>query len=151
MCKQRANLMTAKRGFTLIELMVVLLIIGIATALILPNLIASVEQTKAQAVQNNLLAISAAEQKYFEDYSSYCTATTGNTIPCGDTTTDLNANLRLSISDSFTYSCSTVVDTIPYNCQAQDGTDTLTFNPNAAPPANPVSCTNIAGNSGYCP
>jgi len=138
--------MATSRGFTLIEILVVLVIIGISATIVIPNLIASSEQTKAQVAQNNLLAISAAQQKYFEDYSSYCTITTGNTIPCGNTKTNLNTHLLLSISDSFTYSCFTPPS--PYNCTAKDGLDTLTLNPNAVSPVNPVSCAGPAGN---CP
>ena len=132
--------MISSKGFSLLEIIICTVILGIAVAFILPNLNASSEQTRAQVAQSNLLAVSAAEQKYFEDYSVYCTATTGNVANCGSTAANLDANLRLSISDTFTYSCATVVAGIPYNCTAVDGTDTLTLNPNAVSPVNPVSC-----------
>lgn len=133
-----------KQGFTLIEIIAVLVIMGLAVAFAIFGLIASVEQTKAQQVQNNLLAISAAQQKYFEDNASYCVQ-----VGCGDTKANLNSHLFLSISDSFNYSCLTVAGNIPYNCTATDGTDTLTLNPNAASPASPVTCA--GPNNSYCP
>ena len=88
--------MAASKGFSLIEIMVVLVIAGIVAAIAIPNLINSIEQTKAQEAKNNLLAISAAQEKYFEDHGSYYYG--ANAI----------ANLSLSgvANDPFSYSCS---------------------------------------------
>lgn len=119
--------MVTSRGVTLIELIVVLVIAGVGATIAIPNYINTVEQTKAQEARNNLFAVSAAQQKYYENYGAYCTATTGNTVPCGNSKTNLNANLRLSISDDFNYSCS--VSGGSYTCTASDGTDTLTLDP----------------------
>ena len=133
--------MTARKGFTLIEVLVVLIIVGVTAAMIIPNLIASIEQTKAQMAQNNLYAISAAQQKYFEgNNSTYCVAACGSSAP------NLNTNLSLSISDTFAYSCAASGAT--YTCTATDGTDTLTLDPNVVSPALPISCAGPAGN---CP
>ncbi len=137
--------MAARQGYTLMELTVVLLIIGIATAFTLPGFISSIEQTKAQVAQNNLYAIAAAQQKYFEDRSAYCL------VGCGDTTANLNANLYLGISDSFNYRC--VASGAYYSCTARDGTDTLTLRGinvagNTAT-GNSVSCS--GPKVSYCP
>jgi prepilin-type N-terminal cleavage/methylation domain-containing protein len=112
--------MADRKGFTLIELLVVLVIIGVALAFIIPNFINSIEQTKAQAAKNNLLAISAAQQKYFEDFQVYCTTTTPTvTAPlCGDSLVHLVSNLQLTMNNdvTFVYSC-TAAGPI---CTAQD-------------------------------
>ena len=145
--------MAASKGFTLIEIIIILTIIGISAMIAIPYLVVSAEQTKAQVAKNNLYAIAAAQQKYYEDYGSYCTATTGNTVPCADNTADLNTNLRVSISDSFNYSCSATLENIPYNCIA---TDTyiinLTLDPNNQSPTPIVICTsNGVANGPGCP
>lgn len=129
----------ARRGFSLLEIMAVLVILGGAAAIAVTGLFVSIERTKAQAAKNNLLAISAAQQKYFEDYGYYCVQT-----GCGDTTANLYAGLRLDMTanDPFGYSC---VAASPYSCTASDGTVTLILNPNGGPP---VSCTK---GGGYCP
>ena len=148
--------MADKKGFTLLELIVVIMIVGICLGFIIPSFMNSMEQTKAQAAQNNLYAIAAAEQKYYEDYGVYCTATTGNVANCGDIAKDINTNLHLSIfsNDPFTYSCiaqgSSYCTTagLVYCCQATDTADTLTLTATAVGVS--VSCVNAAHPS-YCP
>ena len=140
--------MADKKGFTLLELIVVIMIVGICLGFIIPSFMNSLEQTKAQAAQNNLYAIAAAEQKYYEDYGVYCTITTGNVANCGDIAKDLNGNLHLSIfsNDPFTYSCA--VSGSYYSCTATDTADTLTLTATAVGAS--VSCVNAA-NPSYCP
>ncbi len=119
--------MENKKGISLVEIIVCLIIIGIAAAIIVPNIVNSIEQTKAQAAKNNLLAISAAQQKYFEDNNSaYCVL-----AGCGDTTANLYGALGLNITtnDPFTYTCAipNPAPVLPaYICTATDGTVTLT-------------------------
>jgi prepilin-type N-terminal cleavage/methylation domain-containing protein len=145
--------MASKRGFTLIEFIIVSIIVGSVAAVAIPNLIASVEQSKALTAQNNLMAISAGEQKYFEDNNNYCTTTTPF-ANCGDNLTDLNTNLHLGMmaNDPFSYSC--VVAGSYYSCSAGDGTDSLALTVSAAGGnavgAN-VNCSNTGNNSSYCP
>jgi prepilin-type N-terminal cleavage/methylation domain-containing protein len=140
--------MADNKGFTLIEIIVVLVIVGLLSAIAIPNFNASIERTKAQSNENNLLAISAAQQKFFEDYGAYCTGQNINGNLCGNNVTDLNTNLHLGLSsnDKFTYICS---DAAPYTCVATDGTDTLTLTYTAAQGAV-LTCASVV-NAGYCP
>ncbi|MDE2027982.1 MAG: type II secretion system protein [Candidatus Omnitrophica bacterium] len=134
--------MACRQGFTLIELVVVLIIVGVVAAIALPNMISASEQTKAQMARNNLYAIAAAQQKYFEDNGIYCTQTSN----CADTTDHINTNLHLSFSDKFSYSCTDAA--LPYQCTAGDGTDTLTLSVVNNGLGDNVDC---AGPNGYCP
>jgi prepilin-type N-terminal cleavage/methylation domain-containing protein len=144
--------MADKKGFTLLELIVVIIIVGACLGFVIPSFINSMEQTKAQAAQNNLYAIAAAQEKFYEDWGSYCISTgsnpTGGTTYCGDTMNDLNANLHLSIfsNDPFSYSCA--VSGSYYSCTATDSADTLTLTVTAVGAS--VSCVNAA-NPSYCP
>jgi prepilin-type N-terminal cleavage/methylation domain-containing protein len=142
---QEEFLMASSKGFTLIEMTIVLVILGVMASFAIPNFVVSMEQTKAQTVKNNLLAIAAAEEKYFEDHGNYCIDTGAGT--CGNSRATLNTNLKLSISDSFVYNCPAAGQY--YTCTAGDGTDTLTLTGvnivgNTAT-GNSVSC---AGGSG---
>ena len=138
--------MKSKKGFSLAEIIVVLVIVGIAAAVTIPSVINSVELSKAQSMTNNLLAIVTAQQKFYEDNSPsiFCV----QTVPgagCGGTTASLFSNLRLNSADNFTYTCFTTGETIPYNCRATDTVDTITIDPNVQP------STACVGPSGQCP
>jgi prepilin-type N-terminal cleavage/methylation domain-containing protein len=139
--------MASRKAFTIVEIVFVLIIVGVLAAFATPVFMTSIEQTKASTAQGNLLAIAAAEEKYNEDYSSYCTQTTGNVIPCAGTAVEINTNLKLSVGvagDPFTYNCTSGA---PYTCTAQDGaTVTLTLTPGAQPP---VTCTAGGNNCPY--
>lgn len=148
--------MAGKNGFTLIEILISMVIIGLLAGMAAYHFSPVMEQTKAQAAKNNLLAIAAAEQKFNEDYAANCTAqnispcyciSTGTNpvsgaglAKCGDTTADLNVYLRLGMSsnDPFTYNCTSTGESIPYNCTATDNTTTpvlgLTLDPNNLAP-----------------
>jgi len=130
--------MPGRRAFTLLEIIVVLVILGLMAAIAVPALFVSVEQTRAQAAKNNLLAISAAQQKYFEDRGGYCVPTNNS---CGNTQANLFSSLSLDMtaSDPFNYSC---VAGSPYLCTASDSHATLTTT------GSGVNCT-VGGS--YCP
>lgn len=139
--------MTAQKAFTLVEIIIVLIIIGILTAVALPSFMISIEQTRAQTAQNNLLAIAAGQGKYYEDYGHYYYSSQANDI------TGINSSLNLSMSqnDQFTYSCGGANPV--YNCTAGDGTVTLMLISNPQPPGSlgcPAGCVGGPGFTSAC-
>ena len=58
-------------GFTLIEIMVVVVILGILGALIVPNVIGRPDQAKVEAATSDLRAISTALEMYRMDNGNY--------------------------------------------------------------------------------
>lgn len=62
---------TARRGFTLIELMVALVILSILMGFAIPEVIHQIEQSKKQTQQQNEKAINKALQDYFADHGRY--------------------------------------------------------------------------------
>ena len=58
-------------GFTLIEIMVVVVILGILGALIVPNVIGRPDQAKVEAAKSDLRAISTALEMYRMDNGNY--------------------------------------------------------------------------------
>ena len=63
--------LTARRGFTLIELMVVILIIGILAALIVPKVIGRAGEAKVAACKADLSSIKSALDNFHIDCDRY--------------------------------------------------------------------------------
>ncbi|MDQ0572094.1 general secretion pathway protein G [Variovorax paradoxus] len=68
---------TAQRGFTLIELMVVLVIIGVLAALIVPNVIERADDARVTAAKTDINNLMQALKLYRLDNQRYPTAEQG--------------------------------------------------------------------------
>ena len=90
--------MLTRQGFTLMEMIVVLIIIAIAAVFSFPNFTTPTEQARALNAWNNLLAIYSAEKNYFNNNGSFAqSAALTGTLALIDTT------LSLNIQDDGTY------------------------------------------------
>ena len=77
-----------RRAFTLVEIMIVVLIIGILVAIAVPNFVRARESARARACVANLKQIDSAKEQYAMDYK----LAQGSTMPalsvlCGAGTT----------------------------------------------------------------
>jgi len=81
--------MLNRRGFTLIELMIVVVIIGILAAIAIPNFLSMQDRAKEASVRANMHTIQVA----FEDFNVLTNGTypiaAASVTPAGDTLTDL--------------------------------------------------------------
>lgn len=73
--KNRA--LSLQAGFTLIEIMVVVIIIGLLSAMILPNMFAKVDQATLIKAKNDISKIESAAQMYKLDNFAYPTTSEG--------------------------------------------------------------------------
>jgi type IV pilus assembly protein PilA len=67
--------MKQRKGFTLIELMIVVAIIGILAAIAIPNFLRFQLKAKSSEGKTNLAAIRTAEQSYYSEFGFYVSAT----------------------------------------------------------------------------
>jgi prepilin-type N-terminal cleavage/methylation domain-containing protein len=91
--------MKNKKGFTLIELMIVVAIIGILAAIAIPDFLTFQAKAKQSEAKQNLGAIYTTQVAYFSEFNEYGSSeclpnlhwspegTTRYTYGCGDTTT----------------------------------------------------------------
>ena len=127
--------MLNRQGFTLMEIIIVLVIIGVCVAMVSPSFTGPSEQALALTAQNNLLAIYSAQQNYNnsngngynnnanacpytpaagtgcwclsnEPGSAACQQTTTPDTNCADSIATINCNLSLNIQDNGSYSYS---------------------------------------------
>lgn len=134
--------MPCPKGMTLMEIIVVLVIVGIAAAFFFPNFNQSTQLTYSQSAEDNLLAIYSAQLNYFNNNSGvYCNA------GCGNNLTNLNNNLNLNITDSiFNYQCTGT----PFTCTAT-ATNGTTWTINDAPIVLTGANRNPSCAGTYCP
>lgn len=99
MCRKNAG---TRKGFTLVELAVVIVIIGVLAAFGVPQFLKSVERSKAAEAFNYLAAVRAAQERYLAKNGYYYGSTEGQTA---DSTTgawpaDATTNETLDINQS---------------------------------------------------
>ena len=65
------NRYAAERGFTLIELMIVVAIIAILAGILIPNFVNARAQAQTSACESNLRSIATAMELYYADHQRY--------------------------------------------------------------------------------
>lgn len=63
--------MTMRRGFTLIELMIVVVIIGVLAAIAIPKFASTKERAHVTAMKSDLRNLATVQEMYLSDFGSY--------------------------------------------------------------------------------
>lgn len=99
-----------KKGFTLIELLVTITIIGVLAALITANLSDARARARDAKIKQNLIQLKTALRLYYNDYQTYPTTCSINSIKgCGTTgTTCCPCSTTVDFAAGGTTGCDTV-------------------------------------------
>lgn len=65
--------MSKERGFTIVELLVVVVIIGIVAAIAIPNLLAAIDRSRQKRTMSDMRTIATAIEAYAVDHGFYPT------------------------------------------------------------------------------
>lgn len=98
-------LQTKQRGFTLVEVMIVVVIIGILAAIAYPNYQEYVRRSNRAEGQAFLQDISARQERYFSQNNKYITSIT-DIAKLSATDTSETGKYKLTISDGNSYTLS---------------------------------------------
>lgn len=66
-------MLRSRRGFTLVELLIVILIIGVLAVIALPNFVRTRERAYVAALKSDLRNLATAEEDYFSTANTYST------------------------------------------------------------------------------
>ena len=117
--------MLRNKGFTLIELMVTVIIIGILAAIVYPSYIEQVRKTRRTNAESDLVELASFMERYYTQNFTYLSGGNAVTLPFTESPKDGTSkyyDLKVAATKTtFTLSA------VPKNSQASDSCGTLTL------------------------
>lgn len=111
------------RGFTMIEVMIVCVIVAILAAIVYPSYVNTVQKTRRSDAKSALLAAAGQLERYFTERGTYATATLGTSGVYPSTSQNSYYTLSLSNLAATTYT----LRAAPAGVQTSDPCGTFTF------------------------
>jgi type IV pilus assembly protein PilA len=105
------SMLKGKKGFTLIELMIVVAIIGILAAIAIPNFLKFQAKSKQSEAKTNLAGIFTAQTAYFGEQNTYGNFTDINWTPSGSPRYRYTLDGGTSVDNTLTVGANTTIAT----------------------------------------
>ncbi len=145
--------MKRRHGFTLVELAVVVVIIGVLAAFAVPRFLSSVERSKAAEAFNYLASVRAAQERYHARQGTYAAVATDldikMTAPKYFTAGAIAAGSTLSLEDSWSLTLTRAGAAAGYGAYTvtftEEGYDSVNSTINAKPDINPMGTSGGSG------
>lgn len=116
------------RGFTLIEVLIVVAIVAILSAIAYPNYTRYVFRTRRADAKEMLMAVASAEERYYTNFNRYTlTITDLGSFPASGVSEHGYYNVRIVAGPTATTQSYTL-NAVPAGLQANDKCLTLTLN-----------------------
>lgn len=114
-----------RRGFTLIEVMIVCAIVAILAAIALPSYLSSIQKSRRTDAKSALIGAAGQMERYFTERNTYATATLGTSAGAVYPSASLNGYYTLSIASqtATTYT----LNAVPALQQVGDPCGTFTY------------------------
>jgi prepilin-type N-terminal cleavage/methylation domain-containing protein len=140
------NMRQKEQGFTLVELAVVVVIIGVLAAFAVPRFLSSVERSKAAEAFNFLSSVQAAQERYHARQGTYAGLLTDldikMTAPKYFTAGVIAAGSTASLEDSWTLTLTRSGSSAGYGAYTvtftEEGYDSVNSTISSAPDINPM-------------
>ena len=126
MLTNKADIHMRNRGFTLIELMIVVAIVGILAAVAYPSYVSQTQKSRRADAKTALITGAQQMERYFTQNNTYVGATAGATA--ADTVPATTSNGYYAITLGGLGAAAYTLTATPGAAQASDPCGTLTYN-----------------------
>jgi len=115
------------RGFTLIEIMIVVAIVGITAAIALPSYQNQMQKTRRGAAKADLIELAGFMQRFYTENNRFDQDRLGNAVvlPFNTTATENGATIFYNLSLTAVANSSYTLSAVPVGAQSSDSCGTL--------------------------